>query len=121
MTHLRRRPKQLVVQERRVYHAELEQCPACGMSLHLSGHYSWRKTVQQLDTVIYAASQPKECRNEHCAEFRHRYPSAAAQAVALPSSTYGLDVVAQIGWWRDHEHLSGTEIHHRLHGRLQIG
>jgi len=120
MAHLRRRPKQLVVQERHIYHAELEHCPACGAALHLSGHYTWRKTVQHLDQVVYVASRPKECRQVGCPLSRKRYSSAAAQGVALPHSGYGLDVVAQIGWWRDREHLGGDEIHQRLKSRIQI-
>lgn len=120
MAHLRRRPKQLVVQERHIYHAEMERCPACGTALHLCGHYTWRKTVQHLDKVVYVASRPKECRHAGCSLFGKRYPSAAAQRVALPHSGYGLDVVAQIGWWRDREHLSGDEIYHRLMGHVQI-
>ena len=120
MAHLRRRPKNLVPQERRIYHAELELCPHCGTSLRLSGHYTWRKTVQTLDGAVYVASRPKECPNPSCPQYGKRYPSAAAQRVALPHSTYGLDVVAQIGWWRDHEHLSDHEIHRRLQGRVQI-
>lgn len=121
MAHLRRRPKQLVVQQRRIYHAELERCPACGSRLHLSGHYQWRKTVQHLDGVVYVASRSKECRLEGCLRFGKRYPSAGAQAEALPYSTYGLDVVAQIGWWRDREHLGGAEIYDRLCEKIQIG
>ncbi len=120
MTHLRRHPKQLVPQERRIYHAELERCPQCGAPLRLSGHYSWRKTVQHLDRVVYVASHPKECRNPDCPLHGKRYPSAKAQGEALPHSTYGLDVVAQMGWWRDHEHLNGQEIYDRLQGRIQI-
>ncbi len=120
MTHPRRRPKQLIPQERRIYHAELESCPHCGTPLQLSGHYTWRKTVQTLNGVVYVASRPKECRNSDCPQHGKRYPLAAAQRIALPYSTYGLDVVAQIGWWRDHEHLSDTEIHRRLQGRVQI-
>jgi hypothetical protein len=73
-----------------------------------------------LDQVAYVASRPKECRNPSCSLRGKRYPAAGAQGVALPHSTYGLDVVAQIGWWRDHEHLSGNEIYHRLRGRVQI-
>jgi hypothetical protein len=38
----------------------------------------------------------------------------------LPYSSYGLDVIAQLGWWRDHEQLSGAQRHARLHGRVQI-
>jgi hypothetical protein len=41
--------------------------------------------------------------------------------VSLPECTYGLDVIAQIGWWRDREHLNREQIHARLEGRgLQI-
>jgi hypothetical protein len=32
-----------------------------------------------------------------------------------------LDVVAQIGWWRDREHLGGAEIYDRLCPQVQIG
>jgi hypothetical protein len=120
MAHPRRRPKQLIPQERRIYHAELETCPHCGTPLRLSRHYRWRKTVQTLNGVVYVASRPKECPNPGCPQYGKRYPSAAAHQVALPYSTYGLDVVAQIGWQRDHEHLSDTEIHRRLQGRVQI-
>jgi hypothetical protein len=31
-----------------------------------------------------------------------------------------LDVIAQLGWWRDHEQLSGAQLHARLQGRVQI-
>lgn len=121
MSHLRRKPKNLVVNKRIIYKCELENCLTCGESLDLCRHYSWSKTVQQLDQVIHVASQPKECRNPKCCDFGKRCVSAVAQTIALPSSTYGLDVLAQIGWWKDREHLSGTEIYQRLHGVVQIG
>jgi hypothetical protein len=121
MAHLRRRPKHLIPQEWRIYHAELEICPYWGTPLRLSGHYTWRKTVQTLNGVVYVARRPpKECPNSGCPQYGKRYPSAAAQRVALPDSTYGLDVVAPIGWWRDYEHLSDAAIHRRLQGRVQI-
>lgn len=120
MPHLRRRPKELTIQERHIYHAELDRCPSCGEPLHLCGHYNSRKTVQQLDKVVYVASRPKVCCHPTCAMHDKPQPSARAQGVALYYSTYGLDVVAQIGWWRDQEHLSGAEIHRRLQGRIQI-
>jgi hypothetical protein len=31
-----------------------------------------------------------------------------------------LDVIVQIGWWRDKEHLNRKQIHQRLQGRVQI-
>lgn len=40
MPHLRRRPKELTIQERHIYHAERDRCPSCGEPLHLCGHYN---------------------------------------------------------------------------------
>jgi hypothetical protein len=41
--------------------------------------------------------------------------------VTVPKCTYGLDVIAQIGWWRDEEHLNREQIHARLCGEsIQI-
>jgi hypothetical protein len=37
--------------------------------------------------------------------------------VTVPECTYGLDVIAQIGWWRDKEHLNREQIHQRLRER----
>ena len=121
MTHLRRQPKHLGIEERQIYHAELECCPGCGGPLELCGYYDSRKTVQQLDQVVYVASRPKVCRTAACTWIGKPQPAAAAQTVALWYSTYGLDVVAQIGWWRDREHLNSDEIHRRLQAQIQIG
>jgi hypothetical protein len=120
MAHQRSRAKALTITDRIVYNCELEVCPACGKELKPCRHYTWAKTVQHLDRVAYVASRPKECRNPACSQFHIRYPSATAQTVALSHGTYGLDVIAQIGWWRDREHLSGREIHERLRSRVQI-
>ena len=32
----------------------------------------------------------------------------------LMDYTYGLDIIAQVGWWRDREHLTRQEAHKRL-------
>jgi hypothetical protein len=34
--------------------------------------------------------------------------------VTVPECTYGLDIIAQIGWWRDREHLNREQMHGRL-------
>lgn len=120
MSYIRRRPKTLPIAQRVVYTCELATCPTCGTALLACRHYSWAKTVQQLDRTLYVASRPKRCVNPQCAAYGHPIVAAAAQQVALPHSSYGLDVVAQLGWWRDHDHLSTTELHARLQGRVQI-
>lgn len=120
MTYIRRRPKHFTIQERIHYSCELNTCPACGTRLVTCRHYRWAKPVQMLDRVVYVTNRPKRCPNSACAAAPTTYGSAAAQAVALPNSSYGLDVIAQLGWWRDHEQLSGAQLHARLHGRVQI-
>jgi len=112
--------KQLEVQARYIYHPELENCPHCGEPLQARLYYQWRKTVQQMDKVVYIASQAKECVNPTCEHTGKAYESAVAQTVTLPKCTYGLDVIAQIGWWRDKEHQNREQIHKRLQKHIQI-
>jgi hypothetical protein len=106
--------KSLTVQERYIYNPELEVCPQCGSPLRARPYYQWRKTVQHLAKVAYVASRARECVNPQCAGQGQAYTSAAAQMVSLPECTYGLDVIAQIGWWRDREHLNRQQIHQQL-------
>lgn len=106
--------KHLKVQERHIYNPEIDECPHCGERLQARRHYQWRKTVQQLDKVVYVASRGKECVNWHCQHQGQVYTSAAASMVTVPECTYGLDVIVQIGWWRDKEHLNRQQIHARL-------
>jgi hypothetical protein len=120
MTYIRRRPKHFTIQDRIHYICELDTCPACGTRLVTCRHYRWAKPVQQLDKVVYVTNRPKRCPNSACVAAALTYGAAAAQTVALPNSSYGLDVIAQLGWWRDHEHLSSAQLHTRLQGRVQI-
>ena len=112
--------KQLVVQARHIYNPEFETCPHCGEPLRARRYYQWRKTVQQMDKVIYVASQARECVNPRCKHEGQAYESAVAQTVTVPKCTYGLDVIVQVGWWRDKEHLNREQIHTRLQKRVQI-
>jgi len=109
-----KRPKHLEVQGRHIYNPEMEACPSCGERLSARPYYEWRKTVQQLTGAVIVVSQARECRNPYCDHQGQVYKSAAAQMVTLPKCTYGLDVIAQIGWWRDREHLNRAQIHERL-------
>ncbi len=109
-----KRAKHLEIQARYIYKPEIETCPHCGQGLKARLHYQWRKTVQQLDGAVYVASQATECPNPKCEHQRKGHVSAAAQMVTVPECTYGLDVIAQIGWWREREHLNRVQIHSRL-------
>ncbi len=109
-----KRAKHLEIQARHIYKPEIGNCPHCGDDLKAGAHYQWRKTVQQLDGTVYVASQATECINPKCDHQGKAHVSAAAQMVTVPECTYGLDVISQIGWWRDREHLNRVQIHARL-------
>jgi len=116
-----KRAKHLEVQGRYIYNPEIEVCPHCGEQLRARPYYEWRKTVQQLSGTVSVISQGRVCGNPNCDHRGEVYKSAAAQMVTLPKCTYGLDVIAQIGWWRDREHLNRAQIHARLGGyRIQM-
>ena len=106
--------KQLEVKTRHIYKPEIETCPHCGEPLRARSYYQWRKTVQQLSGAVYVASEAQECVNPGCPHQGQAYTSAAAQMVTVSGCTYGLDIIAQIGWWRDQEHLNREQIHGRL-------
>jgi len=109
-----KKAKELTVTERKIYAPELKTCPTCGGELRPQSYYQWRKTVQHLDRVVYVANQARTCENDACDQAGKRVQSAAAQAVTVPGCTYGLDIIAQIGWWRDREHLTRQEAHQRV-------
>jgi hypothetical protein len=109
--------KHLEVRARYIYNPEIEVCPHCHEPLRARRYYQWRKTVQHLDGAVHVISQAKECVNPQCKYPGQAYTSAVAQMVTVPQCTYGLDVIAQIGWWRDKEHLNREQIHARLRER----
>ncbi len=110
-------PKSLEIQARYIYKPAITVCPHCGENLEDRLYYQWCKTVQQLAGPVYVASRARECVNPACAQQGAPHVSAAAQMVTVPECTYGLDVIAQIGWWRDREHLNRAQIHARLQER----
>lgn len=112
--------KRLEVQHRYVYNSEIEICPQCRAPLELQAYYQWRKTVQQLTGVIHLAHRASECVNPECNQVGQIYPSARAQSVTLPGCTYGRDVMAQIGWWRERQHWDRLQIHQALQPQVQI-
>jgi hypothetical protein len=109
--------KHLEAEVRHIYNPEFEVCPYCNKPLRARRYYQWRKTVQHLDRVVWVASQARECINPECEHQGQVYTSAAAQMITVPKCTYGLDVIVQIGWWRDREHLNREQIHTHLRGQ----
>ena len=115
-----RTPQQLYAEKRIVYHPELLTCPHCGELLVMWNSLAWDKTVQTLDRVLSIASRPSHCPKATCRGVRLRLLSAEAQRMALPGSTYGYDVLVRIGWLRQHQRATYSEIHTDLASRLHI-
>lgn len=77
----------------------------------------FRKTVQTLEGLLFIGGQTKECTNESCSHTGKHYYTSQAALISLPKSTYGLDVLAHIGWQHEHEHKQLVEIQRELNER----
>lgn len=115
-----RTAKNLLPSRRQIFHPELLCCPHCGGELKLCNYLTWDKTVQTLSEVLSIASRPSHCVDANCAGFLQRFVSAEGQQIALPGSTYGLDVVVRIGWLRQEGRYTFAEIQGLLAGTIQI-
>ena len=115
-----RTPKRLDAEKRIIYQPELLTCPHCGALLVMWNYLAWDKTVQTLNGVLSIASRPGHCPTATCRGSRMRLLSAEAQSLALPGSTYGYDVLVRLGWLRQHQRATYSEMHTDLASRLHI-
>jgi hypothetical protein len=103
--------------ERWIFDCPFEVCPHCGELLHPRQPWHMRKTVQTLQGPRFIAGKSKECLNALCPRPGSRFYAPGVLRVSLPSSTYGLDVLAFIGWQHEHEHRQLIEILQELNQR----
>jgi mutator family transposase len=115
-----RTPKRLYAEARIIYQPELLTCLHCGDLLVPWNYLAWDKTVQTLDGLLSIATRPGHCPHATCPGSRMRLLSAAAQRMAPPGSTYGYDVLMRIGWLRQHQRATYSEIHTELSCRFPI-
>ena len=100
-----------------ILESEFDRCVHCGAELELSGTYHMRKYVQTLEGPIFLAGKSKQCTNPDCVYAGVHYHASGALRYSLPFSTYGIDVLAHIGWQHDHEHKQLAEIQRQLNQR----
>lgn len=90
-------------------------CELCGSKLKF---WTWiiRKFIVTLSIVIRLKSQAMICSNKDCPDHKNKryYSSKYAHKFALKNSTFGLDVVAFIGFKRSQENRNFDEIHKEL-------
>jgi len=103
--------------KRVIIECDIDECPHCGEALQARNTWHMKKTVQTLAGPLYVAGKSKECANEKCSHSGAHYYASRALLISLPKSTYGLDVLAFIGWQHEHEHKQLVEIQRELNRR----
>jgi hypothetical protein len=96
---------------------EVEVCPLCGQGLKSRRNWHSRKTIQTMKGPLFVAGRSEECQNRACRNYGKRYYASRVWRYSLPQSSYGLDVLAFIGWQHEHEHRQLVEIQKELNQR----
>ncbi len=114
----RHRPRRIFPNAKRmIVECDLEACPHCGETLEPRMSWHMKKTVQTLQGPLYVAGKSKKCENPNCSHRGKHYYASKVLLISLPKSTYGLDVLAHIGWQHEHEHKQLIEIWRDLNER----
>lgn len=95
----------------------LTHCPHCHQPLTNRRTWHTTKTLQTLQGPLFVAGKSKECLNPLCSHFQQHYYASQLLTKSLPWCTYGLDVLAFIGWQHEHEHRQLGEIQRNLQQR----
>jgi len=103
--------------KREIVECDLSNCPHCGEALKARNTWHMRKTIQTLQGPVFVAGKTKECANPDCEHSGEHYYANSVLSISLPSSTYGLDVLAFIGWQHEKEHKQLVEIQRELNKR----
>src|SRR5256885_6073008 len=94
-------------------------CPLCHRTLQQAMTLT-RRTVIRLDEAIRLIHAGYRCPDAQCPGHQRTYRSPAADALALPGFTYGLDIVLLVGRLRLREHQTVDEIHQEVLRRLEL-
>ena len=103
--------------KRVIVECDLNTCPHCGSVLKPRKPWHSRKYVQTLEGPLFVAGRSKECADPACSHVGEHYYASRVLTISLPYSTYGLDVLAFIGWQHEHEHHQLKEIQGELNRR----
>ena len=102
---------------KRILRAELTTCLTCGARLRRYATLSER-TVITLDGPIHVTHCGYRCPDSTCPTHPRSYRSAAADALALPGFTFGLDCVILVGQLRLAQQHTLDQAHQALQARL---
>lgn len=114
-----RTQRELYTENRVVFEYERDECLRCGQPLKTEYTSGW-KTVQTMREVIMIAQQPKRCKNMECAGSASLLQSVRWRQIAPMWCTYGYDVITQIGWQRQNQRQTFSEVYLDLQDRILI-
>jgi hypothetical protein len=114
----RHRPRRSFPNAKRVIvECDFDTCVHCRQPLVPRKTWHMRKYVQTMKGPLFVAGKSKECANPECGHSGMHYYASRVLRISLPYSTYGLDVLAFIGWQHEHEHKQLVEIQRALNER----
>ena len=91
------------------YRPSITACPHCGASLRRRCTL-WSKYLVTLNGRSHVFSLGYTCRRARCRQAQVIYRSAEAAQLSLKGSSFGFDLIVQIGWWRFWDHRTLDEI-----------
>ena len=99
----------------RYYQPERTHCPRCHQVLRRAYPW-WRKYVVFLSGRVLVASIGYHCTNPRCSDAQRgrMHTSQAAERLSLRGSSFALEVIVQIGYWRFWRRWTITQIHETL-------
>jgi hypothetical protein len=112
-----RRPKVYTQRSKRIFRTELTTCLSCGTRLRRYATLSER-TVITFDGPIHLTHCGYRCPRSDCPTHLRSYRSAAADALALPGFTFGLDVIVLVGQVRLAQQHTLDQAHQAILARL---
>lgn len=98
------------------YRPSITTCPRCGAPLRRRATL-WRKYVITLNGRLHIISLGYSCSRARCSQSEVVHRSLEAEQVSLKGSSFGFDVMVQIGWWRFWDHRTLDEIAALLNAR----
>ena len=94
---------------RRYYRPTITTCPRCGALLRRRCTL-WSKYLITLEGRFHVFSLGYSCSRARCRQARVIYRSAEAEQLSPKGSSFGYDLIVQIGRWRFWEHRTLDEI-----------
>jgi hypothetical protein len=95
---------------KRYYRPEQTTCPHCGQVLK-RWYQLWQKHIVFLHGREWVVNMAYRCPNPRCAEPERRYASQVARSLTVRGSSFALEVIVQVGYWRFWHRWTVTQIH----------